>query len=128
MEEAVTRKFVHEDSSHIVSFCGELANILLNEALFHLKIKYTQLITTITIGLFMGITCPMMHWYTLALLILEYRSFYWYKSCETLCLESNYLKHLYYYCKNRWQSYVPQYISVTLLQHQQHYALITKVC
>lgn len=23
MEEAVTRKFVHEDSSHIVSFCGE---------------------------------------------------------------------------------------------------------
>lgn len=24
MEEAVTRKFVHEDSSHIISFCGEL--------------------------------------------------------------------------------------------------------
>lgn len=23
MEEAVTRKFVHEDSSHIISFCGE---------------------------------------------------------------------------------------------------------
>uniref|UniRef100_A0A673FSY7 Uncharacterized protein n=1 Tax=Sinocyclocheilus rhinocerous TaxID=307959 RepID=A0A673FSY7_9TELE len=23
MEEAVTRKFVHEDSSHIVSFCGK---------------------------------------------------------------------------------------------------------
>uniref|UniRef100_A0A673UBC8 Uncharacterized protein n=1 Tax=Suricata suricatta TaxID=37032 RepID=A0A673UBC8_SURSU len=23
MEEAVTRKFVHEDSSHISSFCGE---------------------------------------------------------------------------------------------------------
>lgn len=22
MEEAVTRKFVHEDSSHIISFCG----------------------------------------------------------------------------------------------------------
>lgn len=26
MEEAVTRKFVHEDSSHIVSFCGESPN------------------------------------------------------------------------------------------------------
>lgn len=24
MEEAVTRKFVHEDSSHIVSFCGKI--------------------------------------------------------------------------------------------------------
>lgn len=24
MEEAVTRKFVHEDSSHIFSFCGKL--------------------------------------------------------------------------------------------------------
>jgi len=23
MEEAVTRRFVHEDSSHVVSFCGE---------------------------------------------------------------------------------------------------------
>lgn len=23
MEEAVTRKFVHADSSHIISFCGE---------------------------------------------------------------------------------------------------------
>lgn len=27
MEEAVTRKFVHEDSSHIVSFCGKSKNI-----------------------------------------------------------------------------------------------------
>lgn len=25
MEEAVTRKFVHEDSSHIISFCGKVA-------------------------------------------------------------------------------------------------------
>uniref|UniRef100_A0A8C1ABF0 Uncharacterized protein n=1 Tax=Cyprinus carpio TaxID=7962 RepID=A0A8C1ABF0_CYPCA len=24
MEEAVTRKFVHEDSSHIFSFCGKM--------------------------------------------------------------------------------------------------------
>lgn len=24
MEEAVTRKFVHEDSSHIISFCGKM--------------------------------------------------------------------------------------------------------
>uniref|UniRef100_A0A8C1QSS2 Uncharacterized protein n=1 Tax=Cyprinus carpio TaxID=7962 RepID=A0A8C1QSS2_CYPCA len=27
MEEAVTRKFVHEDSSHIVSLCGKSLNI-----------------------------------------------------------------------------------------------------
>ena len=34
MEEAVTRKFVHEDSSHIVSFCGELVARGLEKWLF----------------------------------------------------------------------------------------------
>lgn len=28
MEEAVTRKFVHADSSHIISFCGKCVFVL----------------------------------------------------------------------------------------------------
>lgn len=35
MEEAVTRKFVHEDSSHIISFCGESLEVGVNWGLEH---------------------------------------------------------------------------------------------
>lgn len=34
MEEAVTRKFVHEDSSHIISFCGESVAVALKSSFF----------------------------------------------------------------------------------------------
>uniref|UniRef100_A0A3Q2FGP7 Small G protein signaling modulator 1-like n=1 Tax=Cyprinodon variegatus TaxID=28743 RepID=A0A3Q2FGP7_CYPVA len=41
MEEAVTRKFVHEDSSHIVSFCGEVYFFDQKKLPFHFKTDYS---------------------------------------------------------------------------------------